>query len=273
MREKGIPIYPNQILCLTDFLFLATICTSKPNGTKSQSNGSLNHLDRVQNMRITANPRKLIIGAIFIVILIGLYLSSRIDFLWNALSLPIMSSARMEIYKESIKTYADQQGLDWRLVCALIRQESRFNPYAKSRVGAMGLMQLMPNTAIELGVMNPYYPEQNIEAGVRYLRQQYDLFPDSPYEHRIRLALASYNGGLAHVFDAQAIVRHEGEDPNRWEPVRAALGQLTHKQAALHSQVWKEGVPQYGYFRGYRHSIAYVERVMRYYNQLCRKKR
>jgi len=224
-------------------------------------------------MRITANPRKLIIGAIFIVILIGLYLSSRSDFLWNALSLPIMSSARMEIYKETIKKHADQQGLDWRLVCALIRQESRFNPYAKSRVGAMGLMQLMPNTAIELGVMNPYYPEQNIEAGVRYLRQQYDLFPDSPYEHRIRLALASYNGGLAHVFDAQAIVRHEGEDPNRWEPVRAALGKLTHKQAALHSQVWKEGVPQYGYFRGYRHSIAYVERVMRYYNQLCRKER
>ena len=105
---------------------------------------------------------------------------------------------------------ANQYDKDWQLVCAVIRQESGFNPRVKTRAGARGLMQLMPATAKELGVQNLYQPEQNIAGGVRYLRQQYDRFPNSPDAPRLRLALASYNAEIGRVFDAQKTARYVG---------------------------------------------------------------
>ena len=220
----------------------------------------------------TANRRKLIISAALI-LLTALYLLAKIDGVWDSVPLPGTPSARMALYKETVKKYANQYDLDWQLVCAVIRQESGFNPRAKSRAGARGLMQLMPATAKELGVHNLYQPEQNIAGGVRYLRQQYDRFPNSPHAHRLRLALASYNGGIGRVFDAQKIARYVGEDADRWEPVRGALGKLTHKHRNLHRKVWEDGRPKHGYFPGYRQTIEYVDRVIGYYERFRRKER
>lgn len=75
------------------------------------------------------------------------------------------------------------------LVKSVIEKESRWNPYAVSRSGAMGLMQLMPKTARLLGVKNPFDPEENVGAGVRYLKRLIDYFGD------IKRALAAYNAG------------------------------------------------------------------------------
>jgi soluble lytic murein transglycosylase-like protein len=89
-----------------------------------------------------------------------------------------------------IEEQASAQSLSPDLVRAVIRVESNWNPRAKSVKGAQGLMQLMPATAAEYGVSNPYDPEENIRAGVKYLRKLVDRF-----DGRTELALAAYNAG------------------------------------------------------------------------------
>lgn len=89
-----------------------------------------------------------------------------------------------------IRQHARHQGLNPRLVQAVVQVESGYNPKALSSKGAMGLMQLMPDTAAELGVKNPYDPDENIRGGVRYLKQQLRRFSGD-----LGLALAAYNAG------------------------------------------------------------------------------
>lgn len=93
-------------------------------------------------------------------------------------------------YEQEIQRYADQHGVNPALVKAVIHAESAFNPQARSRVGAQGLMQLMPGTAAELGVTSPFDPEQNINGGVRYLALMLKRFNNDT-----RLATAAYNAG------------------------------------------------------------------------------
>ena len=173
-------------------------------------------------------------------------------------------------YKGLVQKYALKESLDARLVCALIVQESGFNEKAVSAVGALGLTQLMPTTAEELGVEDPLDAEQNIAGAARYLHTLYHAFPESPDADRDRLVLASYNGGLGRVRDAQALVRHrDGTDPSLWGPVSVALSQLTQQHADIHKEVWGRGIPPHGYFEGSPETLAYVDRVMHYYGRIC----
>lgn len=96
----------------------------------------------------------------------------------------------------------------WLWIRAQIWQESRFDYEAVSPAGAMGLMQLMPATAKELGVTDPFNSVQNVHGGVRYLADQYRHLMEIPtYGERIRFALASYNGGRGYVNFALVLAR------------------------------------------------------------------
>jgi soluble lytic murein transglycosylase-like protein len=97
-------------------------------------------------------------------------------------------SARSQVFDGLIERYARMHLVDPSLVRAIMHTESAFNPAARSHAGAIGLMQLMPSTARELGV-NPFVPEQNIEGGVRYFSQLLRMFGG------VELALVAYNAG------------------------------------------------------------------------------
>jgi hypothetical protein len=103
-------------------------------------------------------------------------------------------------YETEIKDAADRYQVPVKLVSAVIRAESGFNPRAVSPKGAQGLMQLMPKTASMLGVRNSFDPGQNIDGGVRHLRAMIDRFP-----HSLALAIAAYNAGERPVAQYGAI--------------------------------------------------------------------
>jgi len=100
-----------------------------------------------------------------------------------------------------IENQAYDRELDPRLVQAVVQVESGYNPRALSNKGAMGLMQLMPGTAAQLAVDDPWDIEQNLRGGTSYLRQMLDRFGD------LELALAAYNAG------PEAVVKHSGIPP------------------------------------------------------------
>jgi soluble lytic murein transglycosylase-like protein len=99
-------------------------------------------------------------------------------------------SRRAAQYMSLIEEHATLNAVSADLVRALIQAESAFNPRARSPKGAMGLMQLMPETAAEFGVLDPYNPFENVRAGVKYLKQLLNM-----YDGNEELALAAYNAG------------------------------------------------------------------------------
>jgi hypothetical protein len=105
-------------------------------------------------------------------------------------------------YGEIISAMSEANGVDPLLVRALIQVESKYNPRARSSKGAMGLMQLMPQTAREYNLRNPYDPKSNIEAGIKRLKSLIDRWG-------VELALAAYNAGEG------AVARFNGVPPYR----------------------------------------------------------
>jgi soluble lytic murein transglycosylase-like protein len=109
-------------------------------------------------------------------------------------------AAAFSPYAEIINTAAANQGVDAKLVRAVIQVESAYRASARSRKGAMGLMQLMPDTARRYQVANPYDPKSNIEAGIKHLKSLLERF-------QLASALAAYNAGEA------AVARFRGVPP------------------------------------------------------------
>jgi hypothetical protein len=131
---------------------------------------------------------------------------------------PVLASVP---YGDVIDSAAVRHGVDPELVRAVIQVESAYQPRARSQKGAMGLMQLMPETARQYAVKNPYDPTANIEAGVKHLKALLSRF-------ELSLALAAYNAGIA------AVERYGGIPPyhETQDYVSRVLGLLRSRQPA-----------------------------------------
>lgn len=103
---------------------------------------------------------------------------------------PAKSGSKVVSFDDIISRYSSHYGLDDSLVRAVIKAESNYNPQARSNKGAQGLMQLIPETARDMQVSDPFDPEDNIRGGSRYLRLMLDQFGGN-----VELALAAYNAG------------------------------------------------------------------------------
>ncbi len=181
-------------------------------------------------------------------------------------------------YEKTIKKHSNRYGFDWRLILAVMNQESRFRVRAVSHRGAYGLMQIMPTTGRDLsnalGIEGVSNPKDNIAGGVYYLWRLYNLFESDDNslfsglhdDDRIRLTLAAYNGGPSRVRDAQRLAMFLQLDPHSWETIRDLLPMLSRRYDSLHQYIWESGRPTGGYFMGWPETINYVESVMVYYD-------
>ncbi len=125
---------------------------------------------------------------------------------------------KLSPYDDLIKLGAKKLDWDWRLLAAVVYQESKFTPTVESWAGARGLMQLMPETAKRFGANDLNDPGQSLKAGVGFLKYL-DRFwikniPDST--ERLKFILASYNAGLSHIVDARKLAKKHNRKPGVW---------------------------------------------------------
>ncbi len=169
-----------------------------------------------------------------------------------------LRGGKISPYDDLIKAGAKTLGWDWKLLAALIYQESKFDAEAQAWTGAAGLMQLIPETAQRFNASDPYDPTQNIEAGVAYLQTIQSYWQDTLGNDStvfLPFVMASYNVGLGHLLDAQRLaVKHEG-DPSNWEHVAAFLALKSQPQ------YYRDEVVRHGYCRG-SEPVNYVKNIM-----------
>jgi len=171
---------------------------------------------------------------------------------------------RLPKYKKMIVKESRKYDFDWKLIAALVYQESHFNPTAKSITNVMGLMQVTTITAEEMGIENRLNPLESIQAGIKYLDKMVKKFDDIEDKDEMMLfGLASYNIGYGHVMDAMQIARNMGLDEKRWQNLKIALPLLSKSEYYTKTR--------YGYARGWE-PVQYVERILIYFDILKQKK-
>ncbi len=176
-------------------------------------------------------------------------------------------SGKISPYDSIIRKYATIMGWDWRLLCAQIYQESQFNAGSTGRLGAGGLMQLMPETAQELGITNLYNPAANIKGGTAYLKRIYNRFDKiTDSIQRIKFSLAAYNAGVGHILDAQRLAKALGDDPHLWDDnVEEALLKLRKHKYFSRPEVRHglvRGMVPYNYVRDIFHRYKQYKKLI-----------
>ena len=172
-----------------------------------------------------------------------------------------LNTGKISPWDDLIKVFSDSIKWDWLLLTSLIYQESRFIPDAESRVGAYGLMQIMPETGKNFGIDITSSPRNNIKAGAKYISWLHSIFdPKIPDENeRTRFILAAYNAGPGHVLDAMKLAEKNGKDPVIWDD-NVAVWLLKKSDPRYYT----DSVVKNGYFRG-KESIAFVNEVLERY--------
>jgi membrane-bound lytic murein transglycosylase F len=164
-------------------------------------------------------------------------------------------SGLLSPYDALVQPIAEEMDVDWKLVIAIMAQESRFNPNAVSWAGAVGLMQVIPRFSL-ITEEELFDEEANIREGIRILREHLDHYSYLDSTNQISLALATYNAGMGHVADARRIAIDMNRDPNEWANVERGLLMLMNRQHYMNAR--------HGFARGIETS-NYVRDVMNRY--------
>ena len=167
-------------------------------------------------------------------------------------------------YDSIIKKYAKKIGWDWRMLAAVIYQESKFSISSHSGRGATGLMQVLPSTADYYDIRNLTDPEENIKAGTLHLARLQNMFKESGMEsgEKIKFTLAAYNAGEGRVADCRNLAESRGFDSNVWEDVLKVIPEMRN------DDILDVECVKLGKFKGHE-TIRYVENVMGIYNAFC----
>jgi membrane-bound lytic murein transglycosylase F len=172
-----------------------------------------------------------------------------------------INTGRISQWDDMIKSASTRISWDWRLLASLICQESRFDPDVESRVGAYGLMQVMPVTGESFDIDVTASPLNNVKAGTMYISRLQSIFESkiTDPEERIKFILASYNAGPGHVLDAMKLASKNGMNPEKWDG-NVAVWLLKKSDP----KYFNDSVVKNGYFRG-TESVNFVTEVLERY--------
>jgi membrane-bound lytic murein transglycosylase MltF len=171
--------------------------------------------------------------------------------------------ARMDRYAGWIQALCDEYGFDWLRIAAQCFQESGLDPNAVSSSGAIGLMQLLPSTAADMDCDDPYDPEQNLRAGVRYLdwlRTHFVAEPEISEIDRMDLIFAAYNAGPGNVRKWRKLAPERGLDPNRW---RGHVERLALEHVGIQPIRYVDNIEKYYVAYTLSHGLAEQREALR----------
>lgn len=167
-------------------------------------------------------------------------------------------------YDTLFKQYAEELGWDWRMLAAVVYQESKFSINSMSYRGATGLMQVMPRTGTIYNIDNLFDPENNLKAGTSHLKRLQGLYRNNgmTHEERIRFTLAAYNAGEGRINDCRSLAKSQNLNPDIWEEVAKVIPMMNDDTILQNENV------MLGKFKG-TETLAYVENVMDLYSAIC----
>lgn len=169
-------------------------------------------------------------------------------------------------YDDIIRHYADSLNWDWRMLAAIIFQESYFKIEARSHRGALGLMQVMPQTASRLEISDIIDPEENIKAGTTYLGRLFNRYSGvaANREEQLKITLGAYNAGVGRMKDLLGYASLKGIKSGVWEDIITVIPDMNDSTLMSTVDTVKLGV-----FKGVE-TISYVERISELYDAFCK---
>ncbi len=172
---------------------------------------------------------------------------------------------RISPYDSLFKEYASVLGWDWRMLAAVVYQESKFSINSRSARGAQGLMQVMPKTAEYYGIDDLFDPEKNLQAGTNHLKRLQRMFSAYGLDHEelIKFTLAAYNAGEGRIADCRNFAASQQVDNRRWEEIVRIIPLMRE------DSILEEESVRLGKFQGHE-TIAYVDNIMTIYEAICR---
>lgn len=167
-------------------------------------------------------------------------------------------------YDKIIRKHAATLGWDWRMLAAVVYQESKFSINSVSHRGASGLMQIMPQTGKYYGADDLLNPDQNIEAGVKHLKRLQNLWKGTDMDKMelVKFTLAAYNAGEGRIADCRNFAAEKGFDNNSWDDIQKVIPMMRE------DSILSEPSVKLGKFQGYE-TLAYIDSILKLYDAIC----